>query len=582
MQMKIGTKIAAGFTAMLVLLGLMTAISLYTVYAGEKQLTALYLANQRLMLAMKMDTDAAEIVANLRGFVAFGDETYAKNAEDAAGRLTKSAELLKTLQQDQEMNIHIEKLDQDIVTYKTQFMAELVPAVKSYYLAFRSRESAANRVDDATVEVRRVSAISLAISLNSQAGYVKRQIMNFVEADEKVVNETVAATKAAAATAMKLSIGVGLAALLIGLILSVVLARAIRRPLRVLSEGASQYAQGNLTKAIDATSGDEIGEVGAAMNRMQGYLKALVLNIRKNSDMLNEAAEHLRSGAGQSAEAANSVAVAIGEVAMGADNQNKTIASVITGVEKRASAIAEMAKQAAGAASSSDAASQKAKNGEVAAEKAICQMDQIEKTVSQSAEVVGKLGIMSQEIGQIVETISNIAGQTNLLALNAAIEAARAGEAGRGFAVVADEVRKLAEQSEEAAKRIAALIGDIQTETSLAVAVMETGTREVRTGTDVVRTAGQSFQEINRIVASVSEQVGAINDSFGLLAEGSAVILKSMEELQRIGKETSLQTQNVSAATQEQSASMQEIAASSQELAKFSRELQEAVNKFKV
>ena len=582
MQLRIGTKIAGGFAAILALLVLMALITFYSLAAGEKQVSVLHQANQRLMLAMKMDTDATEIVANLRGFVAFGDDNYAKYAEDAAGRLLKSVELMKGLQNDEEMKTHIDKLNQDIVLYKTQFMAEMVPAVKSYNIAVRSKDSAVGRVDDATVEARRVQAISLAISLNSQAGYVKRQIMNLVEADEKIVAETVTETTEAASTAMKLALTVSFLALLIGFILSFLLSRSIRRPLKTLAEGASHYAQGDLTRAINIQSSDEIGEVAAAMNRMQGYLKTLILNIRKNSDMLNEAAEQLRSGAGQSAEASNSVAISIGEVASGAENQNKTISSVIVGVEKRASAIGEMAKQAAGAATSSDIASRKAKDGEVAAEQAIRQMDQIEATVTQSAEVVGKLGVMSKEIGQIVATISDIAGQTNLLALNAAIEAARAGESGRGFAVVADEVRKLAEQSEEAAKRIAGLIGDIQTETNHAVTVMEAGTREVRTGTDVVRTAGKSFQEINEIVASVSDQVKAINDSFALLAEGSAVILKSMEALQNIGKETSLQTQNVSAATQEQSASLQEIAASSQELAKFARELQEAVNKFKV
>ena len=241
-----------------------------------------------------------------------------------------------------------------------------------------------------------------------------------------------------------------------------------------------------------------------------------------------------------------------------------------------------MGQQAAGAAESSKAVAHKAEDGEVAAERAVNQMDQIEETVERSATVVAKLGTMSQEIGHIVETISDIAGQTNLLALNAAIEAARAGESGRGFSVVAEEVRKLAEQSDQAAQQIATLIGGIQAETENAVAVMATGTREVRTGAEVVRTAGRSFQEINELVAAVSNQVRAISESFGSLAEGNTQILQAMHDLQSIGESASQQTQNVSAATQEQSAAMQEIASAGHELTRYAEELQQAVNQFKV
>lgn len=578
--MRIGTKIGAGFAAMLVMVGLMAAIAIYSLQAAKNQLEILHETNRRLVLEMKMDSEAGNILSCIRGFVAFGDENYIYQAENSATNIANMAADLKKLLDDEKARENVDSLVNEVIDYKMKMTGKLVPAVKEYYAATRAQRDAAYSAE--TVESKRIQAISLAITFNSEAQSVKRSILNLAELDERTVSETVEASSTAANQAVLFATVTGATALAIGVLLSILLSRAVRRPLKILADGAVLYSQGDLTRTILVSSRDEIGEVGAAMNRMQDHLKSLVLNIRQKSELLAQAAGQLGANADQSADSANSVAEAISEVAAGADNQNRTIEKVMSNVAQNAEDVRRMGQQAAGAAESSKAVAHKAEDGEIAAERAVNQMDQIEETVERSAAVVAKLGTMSQEIGHIVETISDIAGQTNLLALNAAIEAARAGESGRGFSVVAEEVRKLAEQSDQAAQQIATLIGGIQAETENAVAVMATGTREVRTGAEVVRTAGRSFQEINELVAAVSNQVRAISESFGSLAEGNTQILQAMHDLQSIGEVASKQTQNVSAATQEQSAAMQEIASAGHELTRYAEELQQAVNQFKV
>ena len=578
--MRIGTKIGAGFAAMLVMVGLMAAIAIYSLQAAKNQLEILHETNRLLVLEMKMDSEAGNILSCIRGFVAFGDENYIYQAENSATNIANMAADLKKLLDDEKARENVDSLVNEVIDYKMKMTEKLVPAVKEYYAATRAQRDAAYSAE--TVESKRIQAISLAITFNSEAQSVKRSILNLAELDERTVSETVEVSSTAANQAVLFATVTGATALAIGVLLSILLSRAVRRPLKILAVGAVLYSQGDLTRTILVSSRDEIGEVGAAMNRMQDHLKSLVLNIRQKSELLAQAAGQLGANADQSADSANSVAEAISEVAAGADNQNRTIEKVMSNVAQNAEDVRRMGQQAAGAAESSKAVAHKAEDGEIAAERAVNQMDQIEETVERSATVVAKLGTMSQEIGHIVETISDIAGQTNLLALNAAIEAARAGESGRGFSVVAEEVRKLAEQSDQAAQQIATLIGGIQAETENAVAVMAAGTREVRTGAEVVRTAGRSFQEINELVAAVSGQVRGISESFGSLAEGNTQILQAMHDLKFIGESASQQTQNVSAATQEQSAAMQEIASAGHELTRYAEELQQAVNQFKV
>lgn len=381
----------------------------------------------------------------------------------------------------------------------------------------------------------------------------------------------------------KLMLGILMTAIILFILCSWVIAKIITKPLHAIVLVCKEFAVGDFRdKPRKVVRKDEIGQVADALAEMRNSLRTLMKNVNESSEQLAASSEELTASAEQSAQAANQVAVSISEVATGAEKQVHVINETSAVVEQMSACIQEVATNTNLVAGKSAQAAETAKEGGKSVEKAVNQMAHIEQTVNNSAQVVTKLGERSKEIGQIIDTISGIAGQTNLLALNAAIEAARAGEQGRGFAVVAEEVRKLAEQSQDAAKKIATLISEIQGDTDKAVIAMSEGTREVKIGTEVVTTAGHAFGEIAVLVTEVSNQVKGFSAAIQQMASGSQQIVSSVKEIDGLSKNAAREAQTVSAATEEQSASMEEIASSSQSLAKLAQDLQEAVSHFRV
>lgn len=379
-------------------------------------------------------------------------------------------------------------------------------------------------------------------------------------------------------------LGILLTALTILLAFSLLITKAITVPLGAIVTRLTYFADNDFSHDVAKeflVRKDEFGKIAFASNKVTESMRMLIRQMEESAEQLSASSEELTASAQQSAQITTEVAAAITEVAEGSGRQVGAINDTSAVVEQMSAGIQQIAANTNNVAGTSDKTAVAAQEGNQAIETAVNQMITIEQTVSKSATVVEKLGERSKEIGQIVDTISGIAGQTNLLALNAAIEAARAGEQGKGFAVVAEEVRKLAEQSQEAAKQIAELIGEIQAETDKAVSAMQDGTKEVRMGSEVVNTAGKEFASIASLVKEVSKEVQDISAAIQQMSGGSQQIVDSVKFIDNISKNTAEHAQSVSAAAEEQSASMEQIAASSQSLAKMAETLQFAISRFK-
>ena len=401
------------------------------------------------------------------------------------------------------------------------------------------------------------------------------------------INRVIATRQVTANKEMWQNIGYSVLGMLAAMVISVGFALAINRKISKhiapMAESAQLVAKGRLDiPRIIVTTNDDIGLLGTAFNDMTDNLHNLVGKVSQSSGLVASTTQELTTGAEQSAQASNQIAVAITEVSYGTEKQLSVVENATQVINQMLKDINQILNSSKVVANTSEKAAVSALEGSKAIDKTIDQMNNIEKTVNTSAQVIDSLGARSQEISQIIDAISGIAEQTNLLALNAAIEAARAGEQGRGFAVVADEVRKLAEQSSEATKQISTLIVEIQNDTQKAVAAMNKGTHEVMIGAEVVNTADRAFKEINDLVNTVSTQVREISSDIQQTANGSNKIVEAISEINEISRTIADQTQTVSAATEEQSASIEEIASASQMLSKMAEELENSLTKFKV
>ena len=387
----------------------------------------------------------------------------------------------------------------------------------------------------------------------------------------------------AARDKMVVAVGVAtLLALLLAFVATIFMAGRITGPLLRLGSGVSAVAGGDLTQSVTVNSADEVGTLSKNFNTMVTQLRQLVRHVHDLSQTLASSSEELTAGAEQSAEVSHQVALAVTQVAAGAGKQLGAVNDTSAVVEQVSASAQEVAATSETITGLSRKASSATVGGVAAIDKAVQQMGSIGQGSSTTKAAVEKLADSSRQIGEIVNVISGIAGQTNLLALNAAIEAARAGEQGRGFAVVADEVRKLAEQSEAAAKEITALIGRNQADIDQAVQAMQTGEDSVKVGIEVVNAAGVTFREIAKLTDDVSMQIAGITAAIGEIAKGSETIVVSVREIEVVSKDSAGQAENVSAAAEELTASMTEISTSSRNLSAMAEELRVAVDKFRV
>ncbi|ULA63085.1 MAG: hypothetical protein LZF86_100083 [Nitrospira sp.] len=349
-------------------------------------------------------------------------------------------------------------------------------------------------------------------------------------------------------------IGITALILLVSVTIGLTVARCITRPIGTLMSAFANFAKGDLTGHIATTGTDEIANLALAFNQCTENFKTTIGKVAHVTDKVASASVELSATAEEISKGTDSLTARASQTAAAVEEMNATVGQVAQNSGKAAALTQETVKTA--------------KDGGAVVSDTISGMQQLSDAVSSSATIISELGKSSNQIGEIVRVIEDIADQTNLLALNAAIEAARAGEQGRGFAVVADEVRKLAERTTKATKEIGDMIRQIQQDTHGAVASMQAGTVKVTSGVDLVNRTGEALA---RIVEMVSESADMIRQ-----------IAVASEEQSVATQQIANDVENVAKVTKESASGANESAKASHDLTQLATELQGIVGSFKL
>ncbi len=433
----------------------------------------------------------------------------------------------------------------------TVYRDELIPAEQQVFDKFRQLREMAGDAQTLADQAEQMAMITCR-DLQREALGILDEI---VAMNEAMADEAVEQGKSAAWTAELTAGAAVVAGVVIALALGLILSRAIIRVIRPIVSRAEDIAAGDLTgEDIPVRSQDELGELTRSINHMAGSLKGLVTEVTQT--------------ASEVAGAATEIAASSEEMARGMEEQNSQTTQVSSAVEQMSASIVEVARKSTDAVNASDNAGKQAAEGGEVVRETIDGINAISDVVKESAVAINELGRRGEQIGEIIKVINDIADQTNLLALNAAIEAARAGEHGRGFAVVADEVRKLADRTTKATEEIADSIRTIQEETGKAVGRMNDGTEHVNRGVEL---AARSGDVLDTIVTGSRDVAGLIQS-----------IAASAEQQSAASEQISRNVENITAVSRQATEGAAQAAAAAGQLSQKAEVLQELVRRFRI
>jgi len=517
-KLSLRMKLGGGFGILLILL----VATGFVAYNAVGQLADISNRVDEIMLkkdmASQIEAAIEKQTTGVRGFLLAGKEDLLKHDEEGK----------------QEFSDNMDRLGKILTTEEGKRLHAEIQRSYNEFRNFADREVELRRAG----KLKDAEAVMMAPQTMEVRAQLRKNLAALIALESKLKEQLTGEQSAIESHARSLVLMLALTGIAVGLLVGILVTRSITAAIARMLGLIQEIAANNLAvEDMSITSQDEIGRAGTALNRMKNNLREMIQSIAGTAEHVASASEEISSSATQQAQ--------------GAETQKDQTTQVATAMQEMSSTVLQVSDNSNKAAEASRQAADTARHGGGIVEDTLCKMRAIAESVRGTAQKMEELGKSSDQIGRIIGVIDDIADQTNLLALNAAIEAARAGEQGRGFAVVADEVRKLAERTTTATKEIAQMIKNIQDETKTAVTAMEAGNRQVEEGVKSTAQAGDALKEIIRMAEQVGEMITHIATAATEQSSASEQVNGNMDQIARLIKESAVGAQQSAKACQD-------------------------------